>query len=571
MGKAIDVWHETADRAWLFVGSWGDTADSHSVMGRLFRFRLDWDDDGVTVTPQGVLHPPRSEADNRHSGAGARYGGAVSFSRDGSTLAVSASSMNMIGAVYVYTRPDGAGEDWGDITYADGVKVTAGAVPSWGNNTSQMPFDPGVAYSASNPRSCDSWCSMVWSSAAGQYDGTDLGSHRVSLSADGSVLVVGAGEKEYAVNTAGGDFTSSNRRDNAGEAYIWVAPKGGWQNAPRADRDADGNAKTLIAARANATSFRQATHYSPGPLRRVTEPAAVLAPGTWPNTGNGYFGEETAVSLDGSTVAVANFSNSVYIFQRDSADDWASVTDVYLTPDATFGGLDRPYEAPPHFSLDGSELLISEPRHSGHQGAVRVFSRPADGTWVSAAPSTARLLQEPANARGGSRRYGYVVPELTGVRMAIGTQQQHSEYLTSPIIRGCTLRALDGISTATCPISLPNPTIIIPEGTPDGPVSIQATVALRLAATTEEMPTTVTLSDTLELTVGEVDELTEVEFDFATDTRGDSDSSNDRPYPGAIAAGESTTLLLKLLNENGQGGGEGRGGRRCCSPPVWAS
>ena len=546
MGKAIDVWHETADRAWLFVGSWGDTADSHSVMGRLFRFRLDWDDDGVTVTPQGVLHPPRSEADNRHSGAGARYGGAVSFSRDGSTLAVSASSMNMIGAVYVYTRPDGPGEDWGDITYADGVKVTAGAVPSWGNNTSQMPFDPGVAYDASNPRSCDSWCSMVWSSAAGQYDGTDLGSHRVSLSADGSVLVVGAGEKEYAVNTAGGDFTSSNRRDNAGEAYIWVAPAGGWQNAPRADRDADGNAKTLIAARANATSFRQATHYSPGPLRRVTEPAAVLAPGTWPNTGNGYFGEETAVSLDGSTVAVANFSNSVYIFQRDSADDWASVTDVYLTPDATFGGLDRPYEAPPHFSLDGSELLISEPRHSGHQGAVRVFSRPADGTWVSAAPSTARLLQEPANARGGSRRYGYVVPELTGVRMAIGTQQQHSEYLTSPIIRGCTLRALDGITTATCPISLPNPTITIPDGTPDGPFTIAGIVSLQLGSGDP-----VTLRDTLEVTVGDVDELAQVEFDFATN------AATGRPQPAVVAPGGSTTLLLKLLNENGKASAKG--------------
>ena len=546
MGKAIDVWHETADRAWLFVGSWGDTADSHSVMGRLFRFRLDWDDDGVTVTPQGVLHPPRSEADNRHSGAGARYGGAVSFSRDGSTLAVSASSMNMIGAVYVYTRPDGAGEDWGDITYADGVKVTAGAVPSWGNNTSQMPFDPGVAYDASNPRSCDSWCSMVWSSAAGQYDGTDLGSHRVSLSADGSVLVVGAGEKEYAVNTAGGDFTSSNRRDNAGEAYIWVAPAGGWQNAPRADRDADGNAKTLIAARANATSFRQATHYSPGPLRRVTEPVAVLAQSAWPSPGNNYFGEETAVSPDGSTVAVANFSNSVYIFQRDSANDWASVTDVYLTPDATFGGLDRPYEAPPHFSRDGSELLISEPRHSGHQGAVRVFSRPADGTWVSAAPSTARLLQEPANARGGSRRYGYVVPELTGVRMAIGTQQQHSEYLTSPIIRGCTLRALDGITTATCPISLPNPTITIPDGTPDGPFTIAGIVSLQLGSGDP-----VTLRDTLEVTVGDVDELAQVEFDFATN------AATGRPQPAVVAPGGSTTLLLKLLNENGKASAKG--------------
>jgi len=552
-GKAIAVWHETEDRAWLFVGSWGDTVASLSRMGRLFIYRLDWDDDGVTVTQEGTLTPPRSEVDNRHGTAGARYGAAVDISRDGGTLAVSAVRMNEMGAAYVYTRPDGEGQDWGDITYADGVKVTAGAVPSWGRNTGEMPFNPNTAYSASDPRSCDDWCALVYSQIAGPYDGSDFGVQRVSLSADGSVLLVGAGEKDYPVTRP---FSTGNRVDNAGEAFVWVAPAGGWANAPRADRDADGNAKTLIAAKTDATAFRRATHYSPGPLRRVTEPAAVLVQANWPNPGGNYFGLDAVISPDGSTAVVSG--HSAHIFQRDSASDWASVNGGYLTPTATLAGTSDPENATMQFSFDGSELAIGLPLHSSpayRVGAIRVFSRPEDGTWAST--SASRLLQETGQERDGGARYGNVVPELTGPRVAVGTQTRGRNYLTSRTARRCTLRALDGITTATCPISLPNSTIIIPEGTPDGPVSIKATVALRLAATTREMPTTVTLSDTLELRIGEVDELAEVEFDFATDTRGDSDSSNDRPYPGTLASGESTTLLLKLLNENGKASAKG--------------
>ena len=547
-GKAIDVWHETADRAWLFVGSWGDTVGLHAWMGRLFRFRLDWNDAGVTVTPMGSLTPPPSEALNRHGGANdafAQYGGAVGFSRDGGTLAVSAPRMNMIGAVYVYSRPDGPGEDWGDLEYADGVKVTVGAVPSWGASTSNMPFLPGTAYDASNPRSCDAWCSMVWSSAVGAYDGTDLGVRRMSLSADGSVLLVAAPNKEYAVTTPGGGFTNANRRQRAGEAYVWLAPEGGWKNAPRADRDASGNAKTLIAARADATSFRRATHYSPGPLRRVTEPAAVLAAGTWPNVGSDYFGLETAISLDGSTALVARWTNTAYIFQRDSADDWASVNGGYLAPSATLSALSQPSQAPPHFSVDGSELLIGQPRYSpSNTGAVRVFSRPADGTWVSTSSAT-RLLQEPADRRSSSSRFGYMTPELTGLRMAIGTQAQHREYLASA--DGCSISTVDNASSVRCPLALPVDKITIPRGTPDGPFTISGTVAVQLGSGDP-----ITLRDSIEVTIGTVKEVDSADLAIAIDTMGDSDSSNDRPYPSLLRTqGDSTRLQLRILNENG--------------------
>ena len=542
-GKAIAVWHETEDRAWLFVGSWGDTVESRGGMGRLYIYRLDWDGDSVTATQEAALAPTLAEADNRHGTAVAHYGAAVDISRDGGTLAVSATRMNVMGAVYVYTRPDGAGEDWGDITYADGVKVTVGAVPSFGTTQSNMPFLPNTAYSASNPRSCGDWCAMVWSSVATSgYEGVDFGAQRVSLSADGSVLLVGAGEKEHPVTRP---FSSGNRRDNAGEAFVWVAPEGGWANAPRADLDANGNAKTLIAAKTDATAFRRATHYSPGPLRRVTEPAAVLVASDWPSPGNGYFGLDAVISPDGSTAVVAG--DLVHVFQRDSAGAWASVNGGYLAPSATLGGTGEAASATMQFSFDGSELaigLVAYSSPSWRVGAIRVFSRPEDGTWAST--SASRLLQEPDGVRSGSARYGNVVPELTGRRVAIGTQAAGRNYLTSRTARRCTLRTLDGISTASCPISLPNSTITIPDGTPDGPFTIAGIVSLQLGSGDP-----VTLRDTLEVTVGDVDELAQVEFDF------DTNAATGRPQPAVVAPGESTTLLLKLLNENGKASAKG--------------
>ena len=538
-GKAIDVWHETADRAWLFVGSWADTADSESDAGRLYRYRLDWDDEGVTVTPMGALAPPRTESRNRHGQTWAWYGAAVAFSRDGSTLAVTAPRMNMMGAVYVYSRPDGPGEDWGDVEYADGVKVSVGEVPAFGVSFGEMPFNPNSA------SGCDAWCSMVWSSAARESNHiAGLGSQRVSLSADGRVLVVGNGTKPYSLTTPGGSFNNANRRDNAGEAYVWIAPEAGWQSAPLANRDAEGNRRTVFAAKTNATSFRRATHYSPGPLRRWTEPAAVLAPAAWPNVGGNEFGREAVVSADGSTVAVGNSSNAVYIFQRDSAGDWASAAGGYLTPDATLSGLWPPDEGPMHFSPDGRELAVGQ--IGGN--VVRVFSRPADGTWVSATGATARVVGAPAGF--STQRFGSVIPELSGQRVAIANQGTKPDFLTYPILSaasGCTTSTVDGETTASCPLTLPGSTITIPEGTPDGPFVISGNVTLQ-----PNGGDPITLRSTLEVTIGKVKEVDSAALALATDIGDPTTIGDEKPYPSLLRTqGESTRLLLRILNEHG--------------------
>ena len=548
-GSAVALWHETDARAWLFVGSYHDTVESTDQLGRLYIFRLDWGDDEVTVTQEGALAPTLAEANNRHGTVSARYGAAVAISRDGGTLAVSAMTMNEMGAIYVYSRPDGAGEDWGDITYADGVKVTAAAVPSFGTSTSDMPFLPGTAYDASNPRSCDAWCSRVWSNiaSAGNYDGVDLGAAFVSLSADGRVLAAGAPEKDFASTTAGGGFTNANQRDNAGEVFVWVAPEGGWSSAPRADRDADGNAKTLIAAQTDATNFRQATHYSPGPLRRWTEPAAILTPEEWPNRGPGYFGLTVTVSPDGAVVVADDIRapGSIYLFQRNSADGWAALSGGYLTASAAFANLGAFTFGTRVFNYDSSVLAVGDPAHSGNRGSVLVFSRPADGTWVNAGAADAARQLERAGARSAGAYYGYMVPELQGRRVVIASQAGRN-YLTAPAVAGCTVSTVNGVRSASCPLTLPDATITIPDGTPDGPFSIVGSVAVQLGSGDP-----VTLRDTLEVTIGEVDELAQVEFDF------DTNVATGRPQPAAVEPGGSTTLLLKLLNENGKASAKG--------------
>ena len=546
-GSAIAVWHETDTRAWLFIGSSHDNVvvDGETVnqMGRLHIFQLDWTDDGVTVTPRGVLHPPKTESDNRPTGSsfGPKYAGAVTISRDGGTLAVSAHQMNHMGAIYVYTRPDGDGQDWGDIAYDDGVKVTVAAVPAWGDSATNRPFDPAAA------GTCDSWCSRVWSVANTNGEaGADLGVQNVSLSADGRVLLAGASQKEYSSTTPGGGFTS--RLNDRGDAFVWVAPEGGWRNAPRADQDAEGNAKTLIAAGVDASDFRQATHYSPGPLRRWTEPAVILSPEAWPSRGPSWtlFGSGTAISPDGTVAAVDDGRGFVRIFQRDSVDDWKTFNGGYLsTPSASLGSplQSNIRDTPAAFSYDGSQLLVGDTGNDSQRGALRVYSRPANGVWASATPFVRVLEHAPAQ----NNLFGYIVPETSGPRVVLSSTFSGGTYLAHATAPGaCTVSTVDGARTARCPVTLADPEIVIPLGTPDGPFTIFGTVVVRVGAGDP-----VTLRDELEVTVGTVDELAEVKFDFATNP------TTGQPYSGLVPLDGSTTLLLQLLNEHGKASAKG--------------
>ena len=96
--------------------------------------------------------------------------------------------------------------------------------------------------------------------------------------------------------------------------------------------------------------------------------------------------------------------------------------------------------------------------------------------------------------------------------------------------------------------------ILIPEGTPDGPFTISGSVKINDKAGDGSAAGAVTLTDTLTVTVGKVVEVATATLDFATQEAGDL-ALNGRegdPWPSTVsdAAGE-TRLRLSLLNAGG--------------------
>ena len=598
------VWQESDATSWLFVNAPGDDIDGTDNVGSLYIFKLDWSDASqykrdyretpLSVTLVKRLVPPQSEFSNRRDTAEPRYSSAVSISADGSTLAVAAQRMNNIGAVYVYSRPDGAGESWGDIEYADGVKLTVAPAPAWGASGTR-PFDPDDA------NACDAYCSRVSSLVEG--GDARFGYSKISLSDDGRVLSVSAYYKRYPFDTAGGAFGGGTQ--NVGEVYVFVAPAGGWRAAPEAGG-------TLIGAGEDAGSFDPQLHHSPGPARRITAPTAVLLALPWADaTANRFFGRNTTVSADGSTIAVSqSIPRSVHIFQRASADDWAGV----LLPSATISGGDAPGYGSAgdieFFYRDASVLLVGAALFDGggetRSGAVDVFTRPASGTWTDADVSTAeRLLDATPRFRADFGRT--IVKDLDYQRLAISrtisitphsfsnhNREDSGVYLSDGncgIVRirdnlqrtlpcriddngnwkmagfpttgyttrdpnpvggtfaaGCAVRIVDGLRTTTCPIALSGDqkrVEILPDA--QGTHLISGRVTLSVSGVADS----VVLRDAIEVTIGEPPALAELRLGFATDTRFTTSTADDGPFPSLLAAGETTTLQLQLLDERG--------------------
>ena len=545
--KSIAVWHETDETAWLFVGSGWDRVETTNTVGRLWIYRLDWTADPLEVTLVKWIAPPSSEFLNKQSGGVAAYGTGVVISRDGGTLAVSSNEINNIGAVYVYSRPDGAGEDWGDLEHADGVKVTPVATPAWGTSSTR-PFNPGSTGRTGAATDCDAYCSRVSAQTAGGAGRPDF-LWAIALSGDGSVLAVGARGKQFPSDTPGGSFTGGNA--NAGEAYIFLAPNGDWRTTPEVSG-------TLIPALTDATNFDPEQHYSPGPARRVTEPAAVLLARPWSSPqSNAHFGHEIFISLDGTTVAVSDHGRiQVHVFQRDSAAAWAGAGD--LLPSATLnsghpaavarGGL--------AISGDGSQVLVGNSDHAGNTGRILIYSRPAGGQWTgSFAVDAARVFQAPTPR--GQGRFGWPRYDLDRERLATA---ETAEHLNAPGFiwlsdGGCTERVVDAQRSWRCSINLGTAKVVIPPGTEASTATISGSVRIEVEGVADSA---VLLEDELVVRIGEVEEVDSLSFAFATNTKGTTSTADDEPHSSVLnARGDKTTLQLGILNENGKAAATG--------------
>ena len=594
-GRAFDVWQEDADTAWLFVGSPEDNVNTHASIGRLYIYKVDYSQDPPTITLERNIEPQENDylndysvADDANGKAAAFFGAGVAVSADGTTLAVTAREINEIGAVYVYERPglrtpthgpsgtttDTGGDwaDWGDLTQNSGTKLTPIEVPDWDGDgdTKMTTAGMGVPDSLNHElmNDCTAPCQRVWSFAY-----TEFGKDAVALSADGSVVVVGAQSKMhdgtftpgkrvgYDLGTRMWDETWEGHFRN-GEAYVFqLAASAG----PRWKSSA-----SMLAVDTGTNAHRlNAQGYGLGPgvqnfgariaVSNDGKSVAVSAPGA--DRGDAQIGAQ----IDAYTKREPTRDGRVYVFNRSGAE-WPQ-SGLTNAPGATlrmagtvsrangneqFGGYGVAFRA------DGQRLAVTH-EHYGRTsggasagGAAWIFSG-TSGAWQSADTSDARGIGAPTPSSVSG--FGYATYAGAGDRLAIGGGAD-SLWLFDGDLRVIPNTANGGVcvvhrgeddaprtddDTVVCELLLPDSTIVIPAGLTEGTFTISGT------ATINEQ----TYADALVATIGRVDELAQVEFDFATDGKGTVSTSDDAPYPDAIAFGETTTFRLRLLNEGG--------------------
>ena len=616
---ALEMWAEDEDTLWLFIGSRLDAVDDRERVGRLHVYKADLSASPTTVTLETTLSPPSSEYLNKPGDDYPNYGHSVVVSGDGSTLAVSAPVMNGIGAVYVYSKPSGTGEDWGDITYAAGVKVTTVETPAWGD------WSSAAQIAATRPfnwlsASCDAYCMEVATLLIGGsadstvYNGVGFGGYAgddalglghttgLALSNDGTVLVVGAPYKawgqhapaplrdSFPVTSIPGIATSGYFRGRVtqGEAYVFVAPSGGWTAAPLAS--AGTPAQTEIAAGADANSFDPDTHFAPGPSRRIVDEDAILSTNfPW---GTAFFhrlhiGLRVTVSPDGSTIFVGtNIWQYGYTKASASAWDGAGWTtgDYNYAPGLGSGGA----YGGAAFSPDGTRLVMgnvghvhqpdSSERHTGRvcplpdgeedvggRGGVYVFTR-VSTTWEHNANASQTEVCSPQQAEGA--HFGRSIHFTTvdsQVLMVVSEPYSDSDVLLSRVwllpLPGdtttltetrCRGELLDGVYTRTCPLSLPGGgQAVALDGAADGTFRIAGQLSVAVGG-----GQTQALQGQFEGRIGVVREVAEARLDFAVNKNSPS-PADDRPYPSSIGAGEDTVLRLQILNEHGKAAATG--------------
>ena len=556
------VWQESADTAWLFIASPDDDIGGFTDVGSVYIYKVDWSTQPAGVTLVKRLAPPRSEFSNVfHTGLATRYGSSITMSGDGSTLAVGAQRMNHMGAVYVYSRPEGEGRSWGSLEYADGVKLTVQPTPAWGDpgDESTRPF--------SRTGSCDLWCRrvlMLFLAHEPRFAFPDL-----ALSGDGGVLLVSAHRAcQLNPDASAGVIrhcaTASYNHVDQGQAWVFVAPEGGWQAAPLANAAADGAPKTLVEAGEDAAGFDPDTHYAPGPLRRVSAASARVRR-TYAH--QDHFGQTLDLSEDGLTIALseAYAPGSVYVIKRNALSDWSGV----LVAEGNYPSYDRAQSdrrtgnGGVAFNQDASQLLISDPYryqffgspppHPNLVGGVYFWHRGGDGNWGTVGhrnfADVLRPTVDVADSFFGVRPFWGLSFARWAVSWPLASGASPPGFFVSDG-HNCVPVTLNGEPGVECLIG--SGTVVIPPGE-DGTLTVSgaATLARAGAAGSE----TTANAEPLVITIGEVVEVAELKLERATDDRGTADTSDDVLFPDQVARGETTTLHIQVLNENGKAAG----------------
>ena len=386
-------------------------------------------------------------------------------------------------------------------------------------------------------------------------------------------------------------WLSSNKKNDDPLRYRFAAPSG-------VDISADGN--TIVQVFENAFKSIIAVREKP--------------PGGWANANTAPVtldtmhdqeqlrpGETVAISDNGDTIAASGvtryardqwgavktnigmvhaYAGGAYVWERDGSS-WAAHDDhdAWLTDHSAANG--DMFGHTVAISGDGSKVAVSDAwggRADDYPtGKAHVFTRPgAAGSWADnngRNPGTApTVLTSPQSGNrlffgwglaidggtlivGQSETVRFIMQE-TGVDQI---ETDHGRAFTFDLsnleqpgteLSDCTTSMADETTTYTCGLITDDvamddaATITIPAGTPDGTFTISGSVNVDGGAAA--------YTASLVVTIGTVDEVAEVAFDFAADSDGAEYPSivplNDPDMP---AERGKTVLQLAVLNENG--------------------
>jgi cysteine-rich repeat protein len=485
----------SADGSTLAVGAYLEDSAARGIGGN--RADNSTGDSGAVYvfTWSGTKWRQQAYVKASNTGAGDHFGISVALSADGSTLAVGAvqedsaatgiggnqddNSAEDSGAVYVFVRSGttwsqqayvkasntGVGDRFGDrvALSADGSTLAVGA---WGEDSAARVIDGNQADNSAGDagavyvftRSGPTWSQQAYVKASN----TDAGDYfrSVALSADGSILVVGAYGEDSAARVIGGN-QADNSAGDSGAVYVFTRSGPTWSqqayvkasNTDAGDYfggsvalSADGS--TLVvgadgedsAAAGIGGNQANSSAYDAGAVYVFTRSGPTWSQQAYVKASNtgayDRFGASVALSADGSTLAVGAYgedsaatgidgnqadnsvwaAGAVYVFTR-SGPTWSQ--QAYVKASNT--NVESLFGYRVTLSMDGSTLAVSAPWEASaatgiggnqannsalYSGAVYVYPLSAQ----QSSSTTAALSEPDAPASAASVPGGWLGP-----------------------------------------------------------------------------------------------------------------------------------------------------------------
>ena len=420
IGSAVAV---SADESTIVVGAKNENSGGESDSGAAYVFTRPSDGWWGATPPTGVRLTQQTPQ-NRDG-----FGTSVAVSADGSIVVIGSpyddEHERDSGSAYVFTRPATGWSPSANVARLNTSDTSTAAVrDNFGTSVAVSGDGNTIAVGAIRDRIGSSYnvgsISVFTKPATGWADSSsgirlrafdaaaydELGSS-VSVNTDGSIIVAGASGDDVTYHTVDdeGVPTSNSARD-AGSAYVFTRPAGGWSATAQSVR--------LIA----------------------------------PDGGSRHqFGVSVSVSGDGNTIVAGarsgdgdeDTSGAAYVFTRPS-DGWQDGVD---TATSTAIKLNAPYEmvnaqfgGSVSTNANGSKIAIGESgRDRAHNtspaidsGTVYVFTRPAGG-WSAASPSVELPTERKQGVRGIGGESVSIGADLTATGAAVAFEGAGGIYI----------------------------------------------------------------------------------------------------------------------------------------------